>query len=205
MCCKHWLPSQRKSYQVQWRIFSSLSGMSGTRKHHVNNNEQWTELWTDNTDKILHQITETESSQRCLTRRYFVSLKISSNTYFCYLNDPHFSNEKWCVRLIIKYIMTVSVVMREREITTQRTHPATSSPRPEVRVSERRSQPGQISVVTRVTAMSLSHHKLKFLEVSLWPHWLVSCWLVWSLSQPWGLCTVCVHLYSRSQGDCQET
>ena len=32
-----------------------------------------------------------------------------------------------------------------------------------------------VSVVTRVTAMSLSHHQLKFLEVSLWPHWLVSC------------------------------
>ena len=142
MCCKHWLPSQRKSYQVQWRIFSSLSGMSGTRKHHVNNNEQWTELWTDNTDKILHQITETESSQRCLTRRYFVSLKISSNTYFCYLNDPHISNEKWCVRLTIKYIMTVSVVMRERL-----RHKGPTPPPPVLgQSSERRSLSSQVSL-----------------------------------------------------------
>ena len=205
MCCKHWLPSQRKSYQVQWRIFSSLSGMSGTRKHHVNNNEQWTELWTDNTDKILHQITETESSQRCLTRRYFVSLKISSNTYFCYLNDPHISNEKWCVRLTIKYIMTVSVVMRERLRHKGPTPPPPVLGQRSVSQRDGASPARSVSVVTRVTAMSLSHHKLKFLEVSLWPHWHVSCWLVWSLSQPWGLCTVCVHLYSRSQGDCQET
>ena len=69
-----------------------------------------------------------------------------------------------------------SLCSDEREITTQRTHPATSSPRPELGVSERRSLTARsVSVVTRVTAMSLSHHKLNFLEVSLWPHWLVSC------------------------------